>query len=217
MASAPTAAAPAGKIVIQGAETGSHLTLTVSGDDILVHGTMASAQPAGCVVLHGHNEVSCAAGAASAIELDMGPSDDKVEVADPLPVPLTVHLGPGSDKLIGNDEDDTCYPEGSKRNRCIGGGGDDTCITGQENSDCVGGAGDDLCRHGAGSDGCFGGSGDDVCEMGPGQDGCHSGSGDDRLYGGPGADQLYGGPGKDYCDGAPGIGRSHGCETGPGG
>ena len=30
-----------------------------------------------------------------------------------LPVPLTVHLGAGSDKFIGNGEPDTCYSEGS--------------------------------------------------------------------------------------------------------
>ena len=48
----------------------------------------------------------------------MGPSSDKVEVLDRLPIPLTVYLGAGSDKLIGNGEPDTCYPEGTKRNRC---------------------------------------------------------------------------------------------------
>lgn len=212
----PTTGATAGKLLIRGAETGSHLTLTVSGDSILVAGTMASAGSAGCTFTHGHNAATCPLAGATEIELEMGPADDKVEVADPLPIPLTVHLGDGSDKLLGNDEDDTCYSEGTKRNRCIGGGGDDQCITGSENSDCVGGHGDDLCRHGTGSDGCFGGPGADVCEMGPGQDGCHGGPGNDRLYGGPDADQLYGGPGQDFCDGGPGVGRSSSCETGPG-
>ena len=144
-----------------------------------------------------------------------GAASDFVEVADPLPIPVTAHLGASSDKFIGNDEPDTCYPEGTARNRCIGRDGNDICITGQKNSDCVGGPGDDYCKTGAGSDGCWGGPGDDVCYMGPGNDGCHGGPGNDRLYGGPGEDQLYGGGGFDYCDGGPGWGQSHGCEAGP--
>jgi Ca2+-binding RTX toxin-like protein len=211
----PTTATTAGKLVIRGAETGSHLSLSVSDESILVAGTMGG-KPTGCTFTHGHNAATCPLAGATEIEIEMGPADDKVDVADPLPIPLTVHLGDGSDKLLGNDEDDTCYSEGTKRNRCIGGGGDDNCITGSENSDCVGGPGDDFCRHGTGSDGCFGGPGADTCDMGAGQDGCHGGPGNDKLYGGPGADQLYGGPGSDFCDGAPGVGRSSSCETGPG-
>lgn len=210
----PAAAAPEGKIDIHGPSSESHLRLTVSGEDILVHGPMARAD--GCEIVDRPSSVVCPTAGVGMIEVEMGPSSDKVEVLDPLPIPLTVHLGAGEDKLIGNDEPDTCYSEQTKRNRCIGGGGDDVCITGQQNSDCVGGPGDDLCVHGAGSDGCFGGPGDDVCEMGPGNDGCHGGPGDDKLYGGPGLDQLYGGSGHDFCDGGPGVGRSHGCETGPG-
>ncbi len=146
----------------------------------------------------------------------MGPSDDKVEVLDPLPVPLTAYLGAGSDKLIGNAEPDTCYPQGTRRNRCIGGGGDDVCISAPVNTDCVGGAGNDYCRVRDGSDGCWGGPGRDICIMGAGHDGCHGEGGADRLYGGPASDQLYGGRGSDYCDGGPGIGYSHACESGPG-
>ena len=104
---------------------------------------------------------------------------------DPLPVPLTAYLGSGSDKLIGNAEADTCYPQGTRRNRCIGGPGDDICISAPVNTDCVGGAGDDYCRVRDGSDGCWGGPGRDVCVMGSGHDGCHGEGGADRLYGGP--------------------------------
>lgn len=150
------------------------------------------------------------------IEVNMGPSGDKIEVLDSLPIPLVTHLGNGSDKLIGNNERDTCFPEGARRNRCIGGGGDDICITGPRNSDCVGGPGNNYCRANTGSDGCWGGTGQDICIMGPGHDGCHGDGGNDRLYGGPSSDQLYGGAGFDYCDGGPGVGRSHTCEAGPG-
>lgn len=210
----PTAAIPEGKIVIHGPSSESHLRLTVSGGDILVHGPMGNT--VGCQATDVRSSVTCRYAGVGMIEVVMGPSSDKVEVLDSLPIPLTVHLGAGEDKLIGNDEPDTCYSEETKRNRCIGGGGDDVCITGQENSDCVGGPGNDLCVHGAGSDGCFGGPGNDICEMGPGKDGCHGGPGNDKLYGGPDPDQLYGGSGHDYCDGGPGVGLSHGCESGPG-
>lgn len=212
----PTAAAPEGRIVIHGASSGSHLRLTVKNGDIVVDGYLAPTKPAGCRKLQRQSGVICPVEGVASIEVDMGPSDDKVEVLDPLPIPLTAYLGQGSDKLIGNGERDTCYSQGSRRNRCIGGGGDDTCITGPRNSDCVGGPGDDFCKHETGSDGCWGGPGEDVCYMGPGMDGCHGNAGDDRLYGGPDPDQLYGGPGHDYCDGGPGIGRSHTCESGPG-
>jgi Ca2+-binding RTX toxin-like protein len=210
----PTSASTAGEIVIRGPQSSSHLRLTVSGEDLVVSGYLAGRGQVGCG--RGRGPLRCPLAGVARIEVNMGPSDDKVEVLDPLPVPLTVHLGAGSDKFIGSDEPDTCYTEGSKANGCVGGGGDDRCIVGGGNSECYGGPGNDFCRGGPGSDGCWGGPGDDVCYMGAGDDGCHGGPGNDRLYGGPGADQLYGGPGYDYCDGGPGIGRSHGCEAGPG-
>ncbi len=211
----PTTASPQGEIVVRGADSGSHLRLTVSGGSIVVAGYMDPGQPAGCRT-HGRSTAVCPLAGVGSIEVDMGPADDKVEVLDPLPIPLTTHLGAGSDKLIGNDEADTCYPQGTRRNRCIGGGGNDVCITGPRNTDCVGGPGNDLCEASTGSDGCWGGPGRDVCYMGPGHDGCHGDSGNDRLFGGPSSDQLYGGSGFDYCEGGPGIGRSHSCEAGPG-
>ena len=138
-----------------------------------------------------------------------------VEILDRLPVPVTAHLGGGSDMMIANGERDTCYPEGSRRNRCVGGPGR-TSASPATNSDCVGGAGDDYCRHGDGSDGCWGGPGDDVCVMGPGQDGCHGGPGNDRLYGGPASDQLLRRPRPRLLRrGTAACGKSHGCEAGP--
>jgi Ca2+-binding RTX toxin-like protein len=211
-----TSAVPEGEIVVHGPDFSSHLRLTVSGGDIIVTGQVQD-NPVGCVITEGHRSTRCPIADAGGMEIVMGPSDDKIQVEDKLPMPLIVHLGAGSDKLLGNGEPDTCYSEGSKRNRCLGFGGDDICITGQQNSDCVGGEGDDYCKHGAGSDGCFGGPGNDVCDMGPGMDGCHGGPGNDELIGGPEPDQLYGDGGNDFCDGGPGVGRSHNCETGPGG
>lgn len=203
------------RIVIRGAATGAHLRLDVRGGNLTVEGPMAESS-LGCRHTQGRRVATCPLDDVGAVEVDAGSAEDKVEVLSRLPVPLTVYLGSGSDKMIGNGERDTCYPEGTARNRCIGGGGDDVCISGPVNTDCVGGPGDDYCEADDGSDGCWGGPGQDVCYMGAGQDGCHGEAGNDRLFGGPGADQLYGGPGEDYCDGGPGRGRSHGCEAGDG-
>jgi Ca2+-binding RTX toxin-like protein len=205
-----------GIVLIQGASSGSHLRLTVSGDRLLVNGQMAAARPSGCRLTRGFGRATCRLSEASSVVVEMSASGDKVEVLDPLPVPLIAYLGGGSDKLIGNSEADTCYPQGSARNRCIGGGGGDICISAPVNTDCVGGPGSDYCKTGGGSDGCWGGPGDDECLMGAGQDGCHGEGGNDRLFGGPSRDQLYGGEGSDYCDGGPDTGRSHECEAGPG-
>jgi Ca2+-binding RTX toxin-like protein len=210
-------AAPAsseGQIVIGGADSGTHLRLSVLGDNLVVHGPMELFTPQGCRFTVGHNVAVCPLLGNSSVRIVTGPADDKVEVLDRLPVPLIAYLGKGSDKLIGNGERDTCYPQGSRRNRCIGGAGNDVCITGPRNSDCVGGPGDDYCKTSTGSDGCWGGPGNDVCYMGPGHDGCHGDAGNDRLYGGSDSDQLYGGAGADLCDGGPGVGYSHECESG---
>lgn len=209
------AASPQGRIVVHGAASGSHLQLSVDGDRLVVRGWMAHANPTGCHFASYREVASCRLRGASSIEVEMGAQNDMVEVLDPLPVPLTIHLGDGSDKFIGNSESDTCFSEGARRNRCVGGSGDDVCITGPQNSDCVGGPGDDYCQTGAGSDGCWGGPGDDVCRMGRGHDGCHGEGGRDLLFGGPNSDQLYGGGAWDRCDGLPGWGRSHRCEAGP--
>jgi Ca2+-binding RTX toxin-like protein len=212
---APTAASTAGQIVIYGAPSGTHLTLTTDGGRIVVKGAMASTHPKGCHLSANQMRAVCRVSGASSIELNMGPSGDFVEVADPMPLPITAYLGGGSDKMIGNSEVDTCYSQGARRNRCIGGGGNDVCITGVQNSDCVGDGGNDYCETQNGSDGCWGGPGNDVCRMGPGMDGCHGEGGNDRLYGGANPDQLYGGAGYDYCNGGPGRGKSHSCDAGP--
>ena len=212
----PGLASPAGRIVVFSTASGSHLKVTKGAGEIVVEGTMASAPPRGCRLASGFHVAVCPIEGAGGIEINTGPGNDLVEVLEPMPFALTVHLGDGEDKFIGNAEADVCFPGGSRRNRCIGEGGDDVCITGSLNSDCVGGDGDDYCRTSTGSDGCWGGPGDDVCYMGPGQDGCHGEAGDDRLYGELDPDQLYGGEGFDYCDGGPGKGQSRACEAGPG-
>lgn len=211
----PATASPERRIVIHGSVKGSIVSLSVKRGHLVLKGRTARRVPAGCHLRRHPRTAICRLAGISSVELRMGPRGDLVQVERRLPVPLTVYLGPGSDKFVGGGEPDTCYPGGSRRNRCVGGGGSDVCITGPRNTDCVGGPGDDYCRARTGSDGCWGGPGRDVCVMGPGNDGCHGDGGDDRLYGGSGHDRLYGGRGHDYCNGRRGIGRSRGCDAGP--
>lgn len=211
---APSVATPAARIVIYGAEDGTHMTLSTKGDGLIVKGHMADTQPHGCRFIKGRMVAVCNLARADSIEIQTGQSGDFVRVLDPLPSPLTIYMGGGSDKFYGNAENDTCYTQGERKNRCVGKGGNDVCITGQKNSDCIGNAGNDYCEHGAGSDGCWGGPGDDICKMGPGKDGCHGEGGNDRIYGGEDGDQLYGGPGWDFCDGESGSNVTHNCEVG---
>jgi len=213
---APSSATPQDQIVVRGAASGSTLELSVTGRTLQVKGLMASSGGSGCRIDRHRSRASCPLRGVGSIVVRMGPSGDLVEVRDELPVPLFAYLGDGSDKFIGNAEPDVCFSQGARRNRCVGNGGDDICITGQRNSDCVGGPGDDYCKTGAGSDGCWGGPGRDICLMGPGQDGCHGEGGRDFLYGGAQPDRLYGGRGFDRCDGGPGWGKSQTCEAGPG-
>ena len=199
-------AVPEGRIVIHGAETGTHLRLSLSGGELVVTGPMAAATE-GCRLAPGNGAATCPLSGVGQVEVDTGPADDKVEVLEKLPVPLIAYLGAGSDKLIGSGEADSCHPQGTARNRCIGNGGNDVCVAAPVNTDCVGGPGNDYCKTSDGSDGCWGGPGNDYCSMGAGQDGCHGEAGNDRLYGGPGGDQLYGGERLRLCDGESGPGR----------
>src|SRR5262245_43104109 len=211
----PTTAVPEGKITIRGADSGSHLRLSVKHNRIVVDGLMTRRGLVGCHRTKWRVRAVCPLRNVGVVEIVMGPSGDMVEILERLPAPVVAYLGGGRDKMVANGEPDYCYPGGARRNRCVGGPGRDICITGNRNSDCVGGPGSDYCKHGAGSDGCWGGSGRDICVMRSGQDGCHGGRGDDRLYGGRSPDRLYGGPGHDFCDGGPGWGKSQNCEAGP--
>jgi Ca2+-binding RTX toxin-like protein len=204
-------------LVVTGDTVGDHIVLGMSGDGrrFEVEGYLPGGLPRACSSGQGDRVVRCSAAGIAAAQVNSRGGGDLVEVADTLPVSLTIRLGGGQDKFIGAGERDFCFPGGARRNRCIGNGGNDVCITGPRNSDCVGGRGRDYCEHGTGSDGCWGGPGADVCRMGPGHDGCHGDAGNDRLYGGSSSDQLYGGRGNDFCDGGPGIGKSHNCERGP--
>jgi len=103
-----SSASPRGGIVlIRGADAGSHLRLTVSSGELLVNGQLAAEVPSGCRLAPGYSAASCGLAEISSVVIEMGSANDKITVLDPLPVPLTAYLGSGSDKLIGNTEDDT--------------------------------------------------------------------------------------------------------------
>ncbi len=213
----PTMASTAGGIVIRGPEaSSSHLQLTVSGEDLVVSGTLEYGEQTGCEVTHGHNALSCPLSGVSQVEVNTGSSSDKIEVLDPLPVHLIYHSGGGSDNFVGNNEPDTCSLEGTKSSSCYGKGGNDVCLSGTSGDGCYGGPGNDVCKGGAGEDKCLGEAGNDRLEGGSGSDHLDGGPGNDYVYGGSSSDHIEGGPGKDYCNGGPGVGRSIGCERGPG-
>ena len=114
-------ATPEGQIVVHGAHSGSTLELQVKGKRLVVEGLMARAHPRGCHFTRYRMAASCPLRNVGSIVVRMGPSGDFVEVLNRLPVPLTAYLGDGSDKFVGNGERDTCYSEGARRNRCVGG------------------------------------------------------------------------------------------------
>ena len=215
--SAPTASSSASRphLTIHGPWRGSTLELSVRNGRLKLRGLMPHRHQRGCRFRRHFLRGTCRLAGMSYVKLKMGPHGDFVRVTHRLGLPLRVYLGHGSDKFIGNGERDLCFPGGSRRNRCVGGGGNDRCVTGPRNSDCVGGPGSDYCKTSTGSDGCWGGPGNDICIMGPNHDGCHGESGNDHLYGGASSDQLYGGRGHDYCNGQAGRGKSHTCEAGP--
>src|SRR6478735_1769451 len=88
----PTVATPAGTIVIYGSESGSTLTLSTKGSAIVVKGRMAHRDQPGCQFTRGHRVAVCSTRGADAIEVQMGPGGDFVQVADRLPLSLTVDL-----------------------------------------------------------------------------------------------------------------------------
>src|SRR5690349_12350536 len=75
----PSAATPAGKIVIYGAHPGSTLTLLTKGKRIVIKGRMAHRKPRACRFTRGHRVAVCTR-RASSIEIRMGPSGDLVRV-----------------------------------------------------------------------------------------------------------------------------------------
>src|SRR4051794_23510811 len=75
----PAIAAPAGQIVVFGAQGGSTLALSPRGDQILVEGIMSRRQPVGCRFAAGHHVAVCPTKDASRIEVQMGPSGDFVK------------------------------------------------------------------------------------------------------------------------------------------
>ncbi len=210
----PTMASATSGIVIHGSEkASSHLQLTVSEEALVVNGFTEFSDQPGCEFTHGQNALRCPLPGVSQVEVDMGISNDKVEVLDPLPIPLVAHMGGGSDKFVGSDEPDTCYLEGNSKSSCESGGGNDVCISGAGSDGCYLGPGNDACKGGAGEDKCLGEVGNDLLRGGSGSDHLSGGPGNDRVYGEADSDKLYGDTGNDYVNGGSSPDKAYG---GPG-
>ena len=108
-------------------------------------------------------ELICGAPMIAGFEVNAGGGDDRVTVANEVPVPVTMRGGAGDDYLLG----------GAGPDKLIGGEGDDRLI---------GGRGNDLLFGGEGKDVLIGGFGNDVLRGGYGEDTLIAGSGNDSLH-----------------------------------
>lgn len=125
---------------------------------------------------------------------------------DPPLIPgVTLHGGPGADRLIGGAGDDTIWGRGGD-DRIEGGDGNDTIHAGDGTDTILGGAGDDFIYCGDSTadlrDIALGLDGNDWIEGGYGNDLLRGGEGDDMVLGGFGVDIVIGGPGNDVLTGS---------------
>src|SRR5205085_4795422 len=72
----PTVASTAGQITIYGASSGSHLTLSTSGNKLVVDGWMANQAPQGCKFTKGRDQATCNLTGIGIVELQMGDAGD---------------------------------------------------------------------------------------------------------------------------------------------
>ena len=100
----PSIASSEGVLVLHGSHASSHPRFSVKGSDLVLHKRQGMHYPGGSGCRNTHPGFRCSLGPYGRVEIIMGPSDDKVEIDSPMPVPVTARLGGGSDKFIGNDE-----------------------------------------------------------------------------------------------------------------
>lgn len=108
------------------------------------------------------NELVCEAPMIASFEVNADGGDDRVEVAPPIALPVTMRGGAGRDALIGGEGPDVL----------------------------IGGAGGDRLIGRSGGDVLYGGAGRDVLIGGPGSDVLRGGLGKDVLAGGPGVNDV---------------------------
>ena len=95
-------------------------------------------------------------------------------------MPLTVHLGAGSDKFLGNDEPDTCYSQGPNATAASASAATTSASPGSRTATASAARATTTAGTG-GQRRLLRRPGNDVCNMGGGRDGCHGGPGNDRL------------------------------------
>ncbi len=96
----------------------------------LVNGHLTAEGPSGCQPTHGYGAASCRLAEACSVVIEMGSSNDKIEVARS--AAGAAHRLPrlwvgqaDRQRRVGH-----LLSAGHPRNRCIGNGGDDVCISG---------------------------------------------------------------------------------------
>ncbi|MFD1341817.1 Ig-like domain-containing protein [Litorisediminicola beolgyonensis] len=144
--------------------------------------------------------------------INAGAGDDSVLAGDG---DDTVTGEDGSDTIDGGAGDDLIDASGdpateltddvdpdpeNDRDSVMGGAGNDTITTGDDDDTLMGGEGDDLLDAGIDDDLLDGGAGEDTLLGGEGDDTLLGGADDDVLNGGDGADELDGGDGNDVLN-----------------
>ncbi len=136
----------------------------------------------------------------TAITIDGGKGNDKIDIAEEVAGAATITGGAGNDRINGGGGADDIT--GDAGNDWLwGGGGDDLIDAGAGNDKLFGELGDDELLAGAGNDAVDGGEGDDVANGGDGHDRIRGGAGDDQLFGEGTKDHLFGDDGNDFLDG----------------
>ncbi|MCS6978295.1 MAG: tandem-95 repeat protein [Gemmatales bacterium] len=139
----------------------------------------------------------------SSLFIDVRGGDDRVWIGSLNARPVTIHGGPGNDRLRGSPGADLIV-DLSGHNVIWSRGGNDTIHAGDGNDWIWADGGDDLIHTGNGSNCVHASTGDDTIFGGDGRDILDAGHGDDYVQAGAGNDMVQGGSGEDILVGADG-------------
>ncbi len=189
----PEATLVDGRLMIQGGMSADNLSITVTGDKVIVN--------------FNGREKRFAVASVKAIEFHGAQGDDRF--INHTSIAAVAYGGAGDDILIGGTGTDELH--GQDGHDTLNGRGGHDILFGQAGHDWLeGGAGDDLLHGGADDDRLFGGMGNDLLRGDDGNDRLYGENGDDRLFGGTGNDLLHGNEGNDDLDGQTGDDRLYG-------
>ncbi|WP_250031617.1 calcium-binding protein [Paractinoplanes maris] len=186
--------------------TSSVVTITRSGNTVIVDDGPGIDPGAGCVWVYGdQTKVSCTPKVpVNWIRVDLGDRNDIV--VNRTDLGMTARTGAGNDRITGGPKRDDVYA-GDGDDVLQTNGGDDVLRGDAGNDLVIGGDGNDTLSGSTGNDTMNGGAGDDGTSYGgPGDDTMYGGDGDDKTFnGGPGNDKIYGGEGDDFLRGDEGT------------